>query len=194
MISHDYITVSSSSIAFDLHSKVQTSYMNEHGLEKRDLDASNGVPFVIEGVELDLRMRGFEFFSLVSPYPFDSPRPAHLKATGRIKFQGKVTESPHGNENVDCDNDSQSHQTTVGKTAKNLVGEVSISGLKLNQLMLAPQLAGMLRISEDYIKVVIWYQAKNLHSKFFKQFFDLDNYHFLEMKIFFFNNLKLTDD
>ncbi|MCH87895.1 embryo defective 2410 protein, partial [Trifolium medium] len=35
----------------------------------------------------------------------------------------------------------------------NLVGEVSISGLKLNQLMLAPQLSGLLTVSPERIKL-----------------------------------------
>jgi hypothetical protein len=39
-----------------------------------------------------------------------------------------------------------------GKT-DSLVGEVSIAGLKLNQLMLAPQLSGQLSISRESIKV-----------------------------------------
>jgi hypothetical protein len=38
-------------------------------------------------------------------------------------------------------------------SADYLVGEVSISGFKLNQLMLAPQLSGLLRISPEFIKV-----------------------------------------
>lgn len=99
-------------------------------------------------------MRAFEFFSLVSSYSFDSPRPVHLKATGRIKFQGKVTKPlGHGNGHMNTDNSLRSVHMNVEESSKNLVGEVSISGLKLNQLMLAPQLAGLLRISREYIKV-----------------------------------------
>ncbi|PQM33435.1 uncharacterized protein Pyn_40057 [Prunus yedoensis var. nudiflora] len=90
IISHDSITVNSSSAAFDLSSKVQTSYTDEDWLRRRDADAKSAMPFVVEGIDLDLRMRSFEFFNLVSPYPFDSPKPMHLKATGKIKFQGKV--------------------------------------------------------------------------------------------------------
>lgn len=114
------------------------------------------MPFVVEGIDLDLRMRGFEFFSLVSSYPFDSQKPMHLKATGKIKFQGKVLKpfSISTGQEFDSErNKQQMNMTDEGKT-DSLVGEVSISGLKLNQLMLAPQLAGSLSISRECIKVV----------------------------------------
>lgn len=125
IISHDFITITSSSIAFELFAKVETSYPCE-----------NSMPVVVEGVELDLRMRGFEFFNLVSSYAFDSLRPIHLKATGRVKFQGKVVKPAEEEQD-----------------SKVLAGDVSITGLKLNQLMLAPHLAGVLNISPASIKL-----------------------------------------
>ncbi|WCJ31158.1 embryo defective 2410 [Euphorbia peplus] len=151
VISHDYITVNSSSVAFDLCSKVQTTYHDEYWLEK-EFDAKNGVPFTVEGVEMDLRMRGFEFFSLVASYPFDSPRPTHLKATGKIKFQGKVLKSNKTSSGHDLPSESVQHEQLEGNK-ESLVGEVSVSGLRLNQLMLAPQLVGQLGISRDTIKL-----------------------------------------
>lgn len=113
------------------------------------------MPFVVEGIDLDLRMRSFEFFNLVSPYPFDSPKPMHLKATGKIKFQGKVLKPyiDHGQDFGFERNKQPVEMTDKGKT-DSLVGEVSISGLKLNQLMLAPQLAGSLSMSRECIKVM----------------------------------------
>lgn len=154
IISHEYITVNSSSVAFELYSKVQTSYRDEYWLEKRDVNPMNSVPFIVEGVDLDLRMRAFEFFSFASSYFFDSPRPVHLKATGRIKFQGKVTKPlGHANGHMNTDDSLQSVHVNVEESSKNLVGDVAISGLKLNQLMLAPQLAGLLKISREYIKL-----------------------------------------
>ncbi|KAF8400748.1 hypothetical protein HHK36_014048 [Tetracentron sinense] len=155
IISHDYITVSSSSGAFDLYTKVQTSYPDEYWLKRTDYDVKTTVPLIVEGVELDLRMRGFEFFSLMSSYPFDSPRPIHLKATGRIKFQGKVVQPVSIiDEEVFCSgkNMQDMHMTDKEKTPS-LVGEVSISGIKLNQLMLGPQLGGSLSISRESIKL-----------------------------------------
>lgn len=154
MISHDYITVNSSSVAFDLYTKVQTTYHDEHWLESRESDAKNGVPFTVEGVELDLRMRGFEFFSLVSSYPFDSPRPTHLKATGKVKFQGKVLKSSRTADGNELPSEESVHHRPFEEIKESLVGEVSVSGLRLNQLMLAPQLVGQLGISRDTIKVL----------------------------------------
>ncbi|KAI7745119.1 hypothetical protein M8C21_032015, partial [Ambrosia artemisiifolia] len=128
IISHEFITISSSSIAFELFTKVETSYPYENWLDRKELAV------IIEGVELDLRMRSFEIFNLVSSYAFDSLRPIHLKATGRIKFQGKVVKP-------------------AAEVSKILAGDVLITGLKLNQLLLAPQLAGQLNISPASIKL-----------------------------------------
>lgn len=137
IISHESITISSSSVAFELFTKVQTSYPYENWQNITEFDARSAhPPVIIEGVELDLRMRGFEFFNLVSSYAFDSLRPIHLKATGRIKFQGKVVD-----------------EQPMTEVSKILAGDVSITGLKLNQLMLAPQLVGVLNISPASIKL-----------------------------------------
>ncbi|XP_075491996.1 protein TIC236, chloroplastic [Primulina tabacum] len=144
IISNDYISINSSSAAFELYSKVSTSYTDENRLNWRECGKTVAIPFSVEGVELDLRMRNFEFFNSVSPYAFDSLRPVHLKATGRIKFQGKVKETCHTIESPPLEGD---------KNAKSLSGDVSISGLKLNQLMLAPQLAGVLSITSKGIKL-----------------------------------------
>lgn len=154
VISHDYITINSSSVAFELYTKVQTTYPDEYWLDRKEFDANYGIPFTVDGIELDLRMRGFEFFSLVSSYPFDSPRPTHLKATGKVKFQGKVLKpSSIANEkDLPCDK-KVSHEQIEGNK-ESLVGEVSVSGLRLNQLMLAPQLVGQLSISRDHIKAM----------------------------------------
>jgi len=112
------------------------------------------MPLIIEGIDLDLRMRGFEFASLVSSSPFDSPRPLHLKATGRIKFQGKIVK-PKGNIDekiIGFEKSSEDIQMIVDDK-ECLSGELYLSGIKLNQLLLAPQLAGSLCISHEAIKV-----------------------------------------
>lgn len=155
IISHDYITVDSSSVAFELFAKVQTSYPDEYWINRKEYDAKGAIPIIVEGVELDLRMRSFEFFSLVSSYPFDSLRPIHLKATGRIKFQGNVVKPFDITDEQFCCSEKKMEDMQIkdnGDT-QSLVGEVSISGLKLNQLMLAPQLVGSLSISRKCIKL-----------------------------------------
>ncbi|KAJ6373060.1 hypothetical protein OIU76_027404 [Salix suchowensis] len=156
MISHDYITIKSSSVAFELDTKVQTSYPDEYFPDRKEFDGKRSMPFTVEGVELDLRMRGFEFFSLVSFYPFDSPRPTHLKATGKIKFQGRMLKPSSIVNEQDLASGRDMQHVEVEGTAQgtqSLVGEVSVTGLRLNQLMLAPQLAGQLSISRDRIKL-----------------------------------------
>ncbi|OUZ99695.1 Protein of unknown function DUF490 [Macleaya cordata] len=154
IISHEHITVNSSSIAFDLYMKAQTSYPKEDWLNRKSHDLKNAAPLIIEGVELDFRMRGFEFFSLMSSYPFDSPRPMHLKATGRIKFQGKVVPiSVSDMEVVSGDTNALGLEMIDDEKKTGLVGEVSLSGIKLNQLMIAPQLVGSLSISHENIKL-----------------------------------------
>ena len=147
--------MNSSSVAFELSTKIQTSYLDEDWLNRK-CGSKSVMPFVVDGVELDLRMRGFEFFNWISSYPFDSPRPMHLKATGRIKFQGKVLKpsSITNDQNFGFEMNKQLVEMSDKGKTDSLVGEVSIAGLKLNQLMLAPQLAGQLSISRESIKVM----------------------------------------
>lgn len=145
VISHDCMTVASSSIAFELFTKVQTSYPDDYWSNRKNVDFWRTMPLVVETVDLDLRMRGFEFASLISSSSFGSPRPLHLKGTGKIKFQGKV---------VKYDINDMHNVQMNEKTS--LVGEVSLSGIKLNQLMLAPQLAGSLCISHKAVKVLFY--------------------------------------
>lgn len=154
-ISHDYIIVNSSSVAFELYSKMQTSYSDENMLDEEVFDEKRTPSCTIDGVELDLHMRGFEFLSLVS-YIFESPRPTHLKATGRIKFVGKVLRPSTGRSSQDFSIEKSKEQLqTIDDDNKNsLDGEVSISGLKLNQLILAPKLAGLLSMTRESIKVL----------------------------------------
>ncbi|KAK1427888.1 hypothetical protein QVD17_16608 [Tagetes erecta] len=128
IISHYFITISSSSIVYEWFIKLETSYPYENYLDRKELSA------IIEVVELDLHMHGFEIFNLVISYAFDSLWPIHLKATGRIKFQGKVV-------------------NPAAEISKILAGDVSISGLKFNQSLLALHLAGQVNVSPACIKV-----------------------------------------
>ncbi|XP_077225871.1 protein TIC236, chloroplastic-like [Tasmannia lanceolata] len=153
IISHEYITVNSSSVAFDLYTKVQTSYPDEYWVGIKDGDVRRTVPLIIDGVELDLRMRGFEFFSLISSNTSDSPRPMHLKATGKIKFQGKVVKPIRITDDKVVRDEKNMDRQVIDNEKTTLVGDISLSGIKLNQLMLAPQLVGSLSISEENMKL-----------------------------------------
>ncbi|XP_057798148.1 protein TIC236, chloroplastic isoform X2 [Salvia miltiorrhiza] len=152
IISHDHICVNSSSAAFELYTRVLTSYPDENWLYWRECKKVVAMPFSVEGVELDLRMRNFEFCNLVSSYTFDSLRPIHLKATGKIKFQGKVNKNS-SSQVSQSDTNSEMIPKEGDEDEKSVSGDISISGLKLNQLMLAPQLAGVLNITSKGMKL-----------------------------------------
>lgn len=149
--------VNSSSVAFDLNTRVQTSYIDDYLVNKRTYEMNGIMPLIVEGVDLDLRMRGFEFAHIASSIPFDSPRPLHLKASGRVKFQGKIMKSSNIADDkskgvLQSDIDQKKVETNVSKLACN----ISLSGIKLNQLMLAPQSTGSLSISRDSVMVITY--------------------------------------
>ncbi|XP_022682992.1 uncharacterized protein LOC101753840 isoform X2 [Setaria italica] len=152
VIAHDYIMVTSSSVAFDLNTRVQTSYIDDYLLNKGTYQMNKIMPLIVEGVDLDLRMRGFEFAHIASSIPFDSPRPLHLKASGRVKFQGKVMKSSNiADDKIKGVLESNIDQNKVETDVSKLVGNISLSGIKLNQLMLAPQSTGFLSVSRDSV-------------------------------------------
>uniref|UniRef100_A0A1D1Y2C3 HPr kinase/phosphorylase n=1 Tax=Anthurium amnicola TaxID=1678845 RepID=A0A1D1Y2C3_9ARAE len=155
IIVHEHITVNSSSVAFDLYMKVHTVYADDYCLNKDHLDFRRAMPLIVEGVDLDLRLCGFEFANLISAISFDSPRPMHLKATGRIKFQGRVMkpDSLYNGRAFSSEKKAPGGQFNDLEKAGSLVGEISMSGIKLNQLMLAPQLAGSLCVSNEKMKL-----------------------------------------
>ncbi|KAL6848037.1 hypothetical protein ACP4OV_022165 [Aristida adscensionis] len=154
VIAHDYVTVNSSSVAFDLNTRAQTSYIDDYLLNKEMYQMKKIMPLIVEGVDLDLRMRGFEFAHIASSIPFDSPRPLHLKASGRLKFQGKVEKSSSiVDEKISDVTQNIIDRNKLETNVARLVGRISLSGLKLNQLMLAPQSTGFLSISRDSVKL-----------------------------------------
>ncbi|XP_023524011.1 uncharacterized protein LOC111788077 isoform X2 [Cucurbita pepo subsp. pepo] len=152
-ISNDYIIINSSSVAFELYSKVQTSYADENMLGDEAFDAKKTPSCTIDGVELDLHMRGFEFLSFDSI--FESPRPTHLRASGRVKFVGKVLSPSTGSSSQDFSIEKRKQQVQIidDENINSLAGEVSISGLKLDQLILAPKLVGLLSMTRESIKL-----------------------------------------
>ncbi|CAJ1973770.1 unnamed protein product [Sphenostylis stenocarpa] len=131
IISDDFISTKFASAAFVLNMKVQTSYSDNFPLKREGFNAPRALPFTVGGVDFDLHVHGFEFFSLVTPYTLDFPRPSILKATGSFKFQGKVKPSTTIIEQSDEKNKKHMNMLEKG-SADSLVGEASISGLKLN--------------------------------------------------------------
>lgn len=73
---------------------------------------------------------------------------------GSIKFMGKIKR-----DSTTDDGDVDSENCEDAAAVSSLVGEISISSLKLNQLILAPQLAGRLSVSRDHVKVITWFSC-----------------------------------
>ncbi|KAK1324832.1 hypothetical protein QJS10_CPA01g01238 [Acorus calamus] len=123
IISHDFITVNSSSVAFELYMKAQTSYPDEYWLNRTRHDARKTMPVIVEGNRED-------------------------------QFQGKVEKLNNANEKKELSSGKDVlDQEKNAQERKSLLGEVSLSGIKLNQLMLAPQLVGSLSVSHGRVKL-----------------------------------------
>lgn len=137
-----------------MYLKVQTSYSDHFSLRREEFNARRTIPFIVGGVDFDLNMHGFELFSLVTPYMLDYPRPLILKAAGRVKFQGNLLKPSTTIIEQNFDENKKHVRMLEKGSSDSLVGEFSISGLKVNQLMLAPQLSGSLTVSPEYIKVM----------------------------------------
>ncbi|XP_074570034.1 protein SUBSTANDARD STARCH GRAIN 4, chloroplastic isoform X1 [Curcuma longa] len=154
IITHDNIIVTSSSVAFDLFAKVQTSYRDDYLLDRETMDYKRRMPLIVGGVDLNLRLRDFEMASFISSNTFESPRSLHLKATGKVKFQGRVVKTIETMvENALGSKGNSSGVHKVDRDVETLVGDVSLSGISVNQLMLAPQLTGSLSISREVVKL-----------------------------------------
>lgn len=154
IIAHDFINIKSSSVAFDLYMKIKTSYL-EGCWQIGHSRHPELVPLIVEGLDMDLKLRGFDISTLLFINRFDSLKPVHLKATGRIKFQGKVETSDLvlKEQKIETGAGMQQSQIVDDKEYKCLVGDISLSGIKLNQLILAPQLLGSLSMSKQKIKL-----------------------------------------
>ncbi|KAF3780354.1 hypothetical protein EJ110_NYTH39403 [Nymphaea thermarum] len=157
IIAHEHITVSSSSAAFEIYLKLLTSYPNELLVDQRRPEhLKNPAPPVIDGVELDLRLRGFDIVNLVSSDLFGTPKPLHVKATGRIKLQGLVTRSPNavdGKGALGSKRNMNGTHVVAEQGPSVLIGDVLLSGIRLNQLMIAPHLVGSVNVSQDNMKL-----------------------------------------
>ena len=92
MNSHECIPSNYALAAFALYRKVQTSYFDDFDLKGNEFYALTAIPFTVNEMELEPHRHGLELFSLVSSYPFNFLRPMLLRATRRIKFQGKFSE------------------------------------------------------------------------------------------------------
>lgn len=153
-ISREAISLNSSAFTYDLSTKIHTLYP-PICTEARTFEYKPAPPPVVEGLDLDLKLRGFDVVGLA---PLNSPLAdsSHMKITGKVKFNGQV---PKPRPKVISD-DGKSVNTKDEEALEScnemsgLVGEVSLSGLKLNQLLVAPHLTGSLEVSPSSFKVL----------------------------------------
>lgn len=155
IISDEAIIISSSSITFDLVTKIQISYPNGHYLKEESSDLIVAVAPDILGVDADLRLQGFDILSLTPFSAIGSPKPMHMKLTGRAKFHGSVVESLERSVdgNIAVQEEILSSDDFLRTKASGLVGDVQLSGIKLNQLLVAPNSSGLLAIFPQNFKL-----------------------------------------
>ena len=80
-----------------------------------------------------------------------------MKLTGKAKFHGSVVESLERSvdENIVVREETVSPDEFNRRKASGLVGDVQLSGIKLNQLLVAPKSSGLLAIFPQNFKVCI---------------------------------------
>lgn len=155
-ISHEAIAINSSAFTFDLSAKIHTAYRHILRARDRSLSELRPSPPEIEGLDFDVRMRGFDFLGLISsnlsgtPLSFTSEG-VHTKLTGRAKFQGRVVKSEEGLGNLSREKPMKVE--TKSQQVSGVIGEILLSGLKLNQLLVAPHLSGNMEIFPTKFKV-----------------------------------------
>ncbi|EFJ16558.1 hypothetical protein SELMODRAFT_421796 [Selaginella moellendorffii] len=125
-ISDEAIVLNSSSFTFDVNSKMSTVPVA--------VRKNKSIP-TLEGLELDARFRGFDILDFLPSAPSISPDSTQMKATCKLKFQGRFV----------SDKDTK---------MSGLVGDVSLSGLKLNQLLVASHSSGLLDVSGSGFKLI----------------------------------------
>lgn len=152
-ISDEAITINASSIAFDLLTKIQIAYPHLHCLTRKNSDPVVAVAPDILGFDADLRLRGFDILGLSYFGSIGSPKSMHMKLSGKTKFQGRVVKFRSVDEKVTAQEEDSSYVECDGIKASRLVGDVLLSGIKLNQLLVAPQLTGSFDISSQCFKV-----------------------------------------
>lgn len=155
-ISHEAIAVNSSAFTFDLSAKIHTTYPPPLAEREHKSSGLRPPPPDIEGLDVDLRMRGFDFLGLASPTLPGTPSSSateeiHTKLTGRAKFQGRVVKSQEYFENVAMKRNEEAKAKDQGVSG--VTGEILLSGLKLNQFLVAPHLSGSMDIFPTRFKL-----------------------------------------
>lgn len=104
----------------------------------------------VTGLEVDMRLDGFDLMgvqSLCFGEAFSPPQSMHMNVYGKIKFDGHVPDKETSSlEGLQSD-------LSLERNLTNMIGDVSLSGLKLNQFVVAPNLIGSLHISPTALKL-----------------------------------------
>ncbi|BBN05669.1 hypothetical protein MPTK1_3g15020 [Marchantia polymorpha subsp. ruderalis] len=152
-ISREAIVLNSSAFTYDLSSKLHTLHPPIEPNRTRIFEYKPAPPPTIEGLDLDLRLRGFDVMGM-SPVRSPLTPSSHMKVTGKVKFNGHVPKSEYDEAVGSSSGVEANYRPGIsGNGIPGLKGEISLSGVKLNQLLVAPQLNGSLEISPTSFKV-----------------------------------------
>ncbi|KAL3692761.1 hypothetical protein R1sor_006412 [Riccia sorocarpa] len=156
-ISREAIILNSSAFTYDLSSTLHTLHPPIDPNRKLVFEYKPAPPPTIEGLDLDLQLRGFDVMGM---FPLRSPLSpsSHMKVTGKVKFNGHVPKSesnkaPEPGILKELESNDSAGISRPANGIPGLKGEISLSGVKLNQLLVAPQLQGSLEISPTCFKV-----------------------------------------
>ncbi|KAL2635099.1 hypothetical protein R1flu_006578 [Riccia fluitans] len=151
-ISREAIILNSSAFTYDLSSKLHTLHPPIDPNRKLVFEYKPAPPPTIEGLDLDLRLRGFDVMGM-SPLRSPLTPSSHMKVTGKVKFNGHVPKSETNTALEPRLSGDTAGISRPGNGIPGLQGEISLSGVKLNQLLVAPQLHGSLDISPTSFKM-----------------------------------------
>ena len=127
--------------------RLQTSYppYAQVRAARTQAEASAAARPVIEGCDVDLSLNGLELMTYLAPprpQPAAAAQPLRLKLTGRAKFDGRLTSAP-----------PDGASAPLPAPPSSFAGNLLLSGVRLNQLSLAPSLAGSLLASADGVQL-----------------------------------------
>lgn len=144
-ISRDAIQFRSDAPTLGLNATLLTVYPNAElaRFATTQEEATSAAQPLIEGCDIHLNIQGADLMSLVAKQDnvnTSVPPPFRLKMYGRTRFKGELTKKPKDT----CDGGTLDACHPVLGTYE---GELTLSGVKLNQLSIAPQLKGKLELS-----------------------------------------------
>ncbi|KAJ7565427.1 hypothetical protein O6H91_02G060300 [Diphasiastrum complanatum] len=170
-ISHEAVVINSSAFTFDLYLKAHIVESTMYNRKEKQLDYMPARFPRVEGLDADLRLRAFDVMRLTAsspPLSLPSSDDPHVKVSGRLKLHGRVTEGMPSPFKDLLNGQKGSPAFGLGDNF-GMVGDVWLSGIKLNQLLIAPQLAGSLEVSPTSFKLhTSGRPDEHFHIQFFR--------------------------